>query len=724
MRLVPPGSAARATIVAALAVCTVTVCGCKTSPFNAKLFSTDAFAHRAEKRVLRKFAKALADSDSAALANVTSRHFQRTALTDSQSIAEVNRLWPVNGDLEIVSVKDVPAEELHNPGVPEKLVTTKDERGWKTSQRLILDPDSKNWLLDEILITKSQRGITVTKTVSEQIVFINVIRDFAFAWRGDDHQKRMESLTASCRAELEPLPEDVLDHLADRLFPSGVEDGRPDATMDEDIAVVRLERSTSEVILQMKRVEGRWLVDDAALGGAGDENIPSLRKSAVAYAAAVGFLTAYNANDLESLKTTATGRFYDATLKSADLTSIALPSAEAAEMGEFKIIDDQGELVIDEGDRTVQLALVRTDSPDDVNASTEFRVEDVTIYENGGAVKKRLASALVAVPMAHLYADALVERDLAHLKVMATRDFIDQVWDDVKSPEMAARLPLSEIQPGARKVLSVVHNGAATEVTMMQANRAMTFVLKDEGGEVRIDDVLLAVADRPISLKSTLMHVLPIVRLQTALAAGDVAAIRRDCSSDFNRLIWSQVRRVPPAATAAARFLDTPLASLEVGSTETTARFGDEHFGGLVTLLEHRGQWKIHDVTIIAGAEPTQHASLKPLLRDALANGTLFADAGPHGLPPVTAEAAATIQQVNYEVPADSDPRTERPVNTPDRAAAPTGGATNDPREPRPLELGAASRLDDGASLASEVEDRPNAAPADGSALPFSEPLW
>lgn len=721
MRFVPPNMAARATLVATLAVCTVTLYGCKSSPFQANPFKSDAFAHRTEKRVINDFAKALAESDSQALAKLTSPDFQATALADERSIAEVKRIWPVKGKLEVVAVKDVSADEWHDAGIAEKLVTVKDERDWKTDHRLVVDPATKKWLLDEILITKSQRGITATKTVSEQIVFINVIRDFAFAWRGNDREKRLAGVTDECRAELAPLPDDVLNHLAGRLFPPGVEDGVPEATMDDDIAIVRLERPTSEVHLQLKRIDGRWLVDDAALGGKEKQSIPSLRKTAVAYAAAVTFLTAYNANDRETLKTVATDTFFDATLKSADLSSIPLPPAEAAEAGELKIVETQGELVIDEGDRTIQLALVRTDNRDDVNAVTEFRVEDVTLYENGGAVKKRLASALVAVPMAQLYADALVSRDVAHLRVMATRDFIDRVWEHVPSSEVAARLPLSEIEAGDRKVLSVVHNGASTEVTMMQAGRAMTYVLRDEGGEVKIDDVLLAVVDRPQSLKTTLVHVLPIVRLQAALAAGDVNAVKKDCSSDFNRLIWSQVRRVPPTATAAARFLDTPLTALNVSETQATARFGTEEFGGVVTLLENRGQWKVHDLTIVAGSGTGDQASLKPLLRDALANGTLFADAGPSGAPPVTADAASTIQQASYEAPATSS-------GAGNAMSAPLeflgSDAIDDPREPRPLDLGASADFHGTPELTSEAQENLTKPAADKSALPFAEPLW
>src|SRR5690606_32071669 len=145
---------------------------------------------------------------------------------------------------------------------------------------------------------------------------------------------------------------------------------------------------------------------------------------------------------------------------------------------------------------------------------------------DGGKVKKRLAAALVAEPLAQLYADALINRDLAQLRVMATSDFNEQVWSRV-TDELMATISLAEISSGEREILSVIHNGASTEVTMMQAGRAMTLVLKDDGGEVKVDDVLLAVADRPPSLKTTLAHLLPVLRLRSALANGDLPAVQQ-----------------------------------------------------------------------------------------------------------------------------------------------------------------------------------------------------
>ena len=727
MQTVPPLLAARATFLCALAVVMPAFSGCQTS----------LLAHRVEKRTVNGFADALAEADAERLRALASADFAQSVLTDQEAIDQVKRAWPVTGKLEVVKVKEIDENERRDPAVPEKLVTIKDERDWKTDHRLIQDPQSGKWVIDEILITAKQKGISATRTVSEQVEFITVVQAFADAWRSGPREQRLAGVTDECRAELEPLPDEVLDLFAARIFPESARSVDPDATMDDDIAIVRLRRPTGSVYLNLERHDERWLVDDVVLdaGKGSGESIRSLRESAVAYAAAAKFLTAYNAGDRETLKTVASETFFDATLKSANLASISLPPAAAGESGDLKVVGRQGELVIAGPERTVKLALVRVDSDDDPSAMTDFRVEDVTIYEEGGNSKKRLASALVAEPMAQLFADALIARNVGQLRMMSTPGFNEQVWNHV-TPEIAAELPLNLIQPGERELLSVTHNGAATEVTMMQAGRAMTCVMRDDGGAVKVDDVLMAVPeDRPPSIRTTLVHMLPVLRLKTALAAGSLDAIRRDCSNDFNRLIWSQLRGVPPAANSALRFLDAPLDSLQLSEYEATVKLGDANYGSMITLIKQGSAWKVNDLQIVAGPKPDDRAGLKAMLRTGLANGTLFAATGPNGTPPKTADAASMIQQVNYETPAEPDqpapmtsgrPQTAAPRELPagmPAESSPMPTAESPPqslKEPRPLDLG----LSEDEAPKPRTIDEAEAAAQEGSALPFEEPLW
>lgn len=696
MRLVPP-SVVRVTSGCALTAFILVLSGCQSSPFK----------HHAEKKAVNKFAAALTGQEPAKVRELASSSFSETALSNEVTIEEVKRMLSLQGKLEIVSVVEIPEEDRRSPNVPEKLVTVKDERGASSDHRLVRDPKRNRWVVDEILITRSQRGVTVTKTISEQIVFMALVREFSDAWETGDRDQRLAHVTPECRKELEPLPDEVLEILAQRMFPAEGRTADPEATMDGDIAYVRLRRPAGAVVLQMKRIDGQWLVDDAGLDGSQEsENIPSLRKTAVAYAAATTFLAAYNARDKAILKNVSTNSFFDSTLKVADLASVPLPSESAGKSGQFKVVGRQAELIISQDDRTVKLALVRADEEQDVHATTEFRVEDVTIYENGGKVKMRLAAALVAEPIAKLFADALIARDLSQLQVMATHDFDVQVWQAL-TPELVKALPLDEFNPGEREILSVIHNGASTEVTMMQSGRAMTFVLRDEGGVVKVDDVLVAVSpERPSSLKTTLVPLLPVLRLKNALAANNLQDVRQNCTNDFNRLIWTQVRQVPPAALAAARFIDGPLSSLEATDEEATVRLGDPNYGGTVTLLKHNGQWKVSDLTVIAGPRPSDQAAIKQMLRDGLANGTLFAETGPSGAPRRTAEEAAPVRQVGYN-------------------AASLQGNQN---EPHPLSLDPGSEpspiLGEKMIQQSPSPGSEPIPPTDDSALPFSEPLW
>jgi len=719
MRLAPSKPAARVAMFCALAVLALSLSGCKSSPF----------ANHSEKRAINGFAQAFAAADAEQLRAMSSSNFAANVLASESSIEEFKQVWPVKGKLEIVSIKDVDELERRDAGVPEKIVTIKDERGWKTEQRIVLNQETKKWVVDEILVTSQQKGLSVTKTVSEQIMFLSVVHDFADAWRNGDRTGRLAGMTPAAQNELKPLPDEVLQNLAVRMFPPSAEDRSPDATMDEDIAYVRLVRAKGAVVLDMRRIDGRWLVDDMTLdAGKEDDSIPSLRETAVAYAAAANFLTAYAQANREALKTLSTETFFSATLSAADLSEVSLPSAQAGEKGQLKIVGRQAELVVDEGTRLVKVALVRSDDQSkDVNARTEFRVEDVTLYEENGQSKRRLAAALVAEPMAQLYADALVKRDLPQLRVMATHDFNERAWRHI-TDELATSLPLNEIQPGTREVLSVIHNGAATEVTMMQAGRAITFVMRDEGGAVKVDDVLMAVADRPSSLKDTFVQMLPVLRVKAAIAAGNVDALRRDCSHDFNRLIWTQVRTVPPQASAAVRFLDAPLTAMRIDKGTATVHLGDSNYGGVVRLLENEGRWKVDEINIIAGPGPQDQASLKGLLRDGIANGTLYAGITPPAATPSTTAASGSIQQVSYdagEFLPPAEPRTlppqslEQPIEQQPRELQ---SAEPQPKEPRPLDLGTSP---DAPPPMTHDAPAPTAMqPRDDSALPFEEPLW
>ena len=727
MHFQPSRRMVRAGSVCALVLSTWAVPGCQTA----------FMAHRAEKKILNNFATAISEEDTERARALASEDFTESVLSKDRALEEVKRVWPVTGELEIVQVTDIEEAERENLDIPEKHITVRDERKLETDYRLIQEPGSKKWVVDEILITSTKRGISVTKTVSEQIAFAVVVRDFAEAWRGGNREQRLAMVTPECRAELDGLPDDVLNHVSSRMFPPNERSTSTDETMDEDIAIVRLRHRTGTVLLQMKRIDGIWLVDDAAYeGGKDGETIPSLRRTAVAYAAASQFLGAYASGDREALQMVTVPTFFESTIRVAELKTVPLPTQEEAKNGELRVVGEQGELVIENGESTYKIVLTQTNDAENALQGTEFRVENVTIYEQNGKVKKHLAAALVAEPIANLFTDAMVQRDLSNLKVMSTRDFSERVWDHV-TPELVSELPLNEFRSGERELLSVLYKGATTEVTMLQAGRAMTVVLNDESGRVKVDDLLVAVDKRPSSVKTTLSHYLPIAKLTLALKQGRIEAVRQYCTNDFNRSIWLQIDQIPPAAKEAIRFLDAPLASLQTSDTESTAQLGEKDFGGMISLVKHNNQWKVNEITLVAGPGGGDRVALKSMLREHLANGILFADARPDASPArPTPSAKGNIQQVSFE---STDAGSMKPdgndgaasvvgepggLSEPDSQAEPPARLPSAAIQAEPIPESRPVESDSHELLHETTISPSESGNGDSPAAPFDEPLW
>src|SRR5690606_4668987 len=138
--------------------------------------------------------------------------------------------------------------------------------------------------------------------------------------------------------------------------------------------------------------------DAAYEGGKEGEPIPWLRRTAAAYAAASQFLGAYASGDREARQVVTAPTLYESTIPVAELETVASPTQAEAKNGELRGVGEQGELVIENGESTYKIVLTQTNDAENALQGTEFRVENVTIYEQNGKVKKHLAAALVAEP--------------------------------------------------------------------------------------------------------------------------------------------------------------------------------------------------------------------------------------------------------------------------------------------------------------------------------------
>jgi hypothetical protein len=207
----------------------------------------------------------------------------------------------------------------------------------------------------------------------------------------------------------------------------------------------------------------------------------------------------------------------------------------------------------------------------------------------------------------------------------------------------------------------------------------MTYVLRDRLGDVRIDDVLVGVPGRPFSLKETLETMLPVTRYIQGVRSGQLGKLQRNSSLDFNRLVWTQIDRVPPICELAIKHMQTPLTTLERGETNALIVLGDDRSGARVLLTKEHGQYVIDEVQLVAGAQPNERVKLKENIRFQMAEGRLRSLSDSSALPQTPSLEISPVRPAEATTPltgqpsaAELDGRTIQPA---DDAFTPPGNA-------------------------------------------------
>jgi len=441
---------------------------------------------------------------------------------------------------------------------------------------------------------------------------------------------------------------------------------RPEATIDGNDAIVKLQRTKGVLVLTMKQLKKGWKVADAAIESRKDKDqLTSARRTATAIHTVVAFLKAYQADDKKSLQTVTASRLYDKCLKVADLKTVPLPPPDS--LGDKDVVkthDKGGEYVIQRGTSTVKISLLSPSAKMDENTSVPYTVDDVTFYD--AKEERRLSAVFTAQAKMQLFMNAVIKGNLLLIRENSTKDLNYKVWSRLGAVSLAEILP-PEIELAAPVISGADYHGAVTHIYVHQGARELTYVMRDYSGDVTVDDILMPVMDRPGSLKETMQALLP-VRLFVAGLRDAAAAeanerplnlLRAVTSNDFNRRVWSQISQVPePAFTVLSR-LDMPLSTITDTSTGQTVVLGDERFGARIELVREKDFLVIDRVWMMAGAQgdPTElkHILISQLVRR---GGPRSLALDPMSAHPIATEPART---------ADGSP------SDTDRQDAPTG---------------------------------------------------
>jgi len=575
---------------------------------------------------VRLFSEALSSGDYESLTAQSTPRFREIALPDEAALQQLELLSLPSGEFEIDEIIDLDQSEWADPDVPEKLVAAKFGSPPRTIRyRVAKSGKMGRWAIDDIYVKQKAEGVSSVRSVTEQMALLLAASEFAQAWAGEPEGEHYDWLSDGLRSDLASLPAGQREALAKRIFDGlSRRNFKPEASIDDNVAVVQFTRPGGRIIISLKREDGAdWLVDDLAFEDRENaRHISSLRQAAAALRIGNAFLEGYVEFDRDKLRATATERFYEHCLSKARLEKVSLDAALAAKSKlDLDLRPTSADVIADTEDGRVLIAL-EAESADGASEETGFRVREVTLFSKDGAQERRLSSALTGDAVLLLFSSAVADGNLSMLAKTSTHDFRERVWSKVE-PDYFEMLPLENLRRNAPVVEQVLYRGAVTEYLVMQGGVAATYLLIDQGGAVRVDDVQFAVTDRPRSLKQTLQHALPIIAFQQAIRSKDLNGLRRTCSSDFNRHVWAQMRAVPTEADVVSELLSKPMTSMEVAEEAVHVTYGGKKHGAEVTLRAEGENYLIDEVMAIKGPQPKQQANLKQTLKQLIAHGSL-----------------------------------------------------------------------------------------------------
>jgi hypothetical protein len=605
-------------------------------------------ANFVETQAISHFTAALEKGDLDKLKETTSDSFEQKALRSKEATdaLKVLNLHPEE-KLIIVKVKDVADPEKKVTVKKVEVTTGKTHR--KMQYNLVRDQQSGKWVVDDILIKQQNRkDVTAVKSVTEQMDLLLVVQDFLVAWHSGKGAGVAAVTTPTFGKLLGELPASHLERLTkkvagERLRP---DEFRPEATIDGNDAIVKLQRNKGVLILTMKQTNKGWRVADVAVESRQDkDHLTSARKTATAVRTVVDFLKAYKSDDKTALKPIVAARFYDECLKVADLKVIPLPAPEV--LGDKDVVkthDKGAEYVLQRKNETVKISLSETDG----STTPGFVVDDVTIFDS--KEEKRLSALFTAQAKMQLFMQAILKGNLILVKKNSTADFRAKIWNRLGPVSLAEILP-PEIEMEPPVVNGTDFRGSMIRIHVHQGSRELTYVMRDWSGEVTVDDILMPVMDRPSSMKETMQALLPIRLLAAALREASIATNGHDrpiqtlksvTSNDFNRVVWSQTAQIPEGAFSSLPHFSAKLSSITDTPTGQTVVFGDERFGAKIELCREREVLVVDRVWLVSGS-PDEAPDLKSLLKTQLVKrGPRDAAVDPMSAEPIATEPTRT----------------------------------------------------------------------------------
>ena len=572
-------------------------------------------SHLLESQVVSTFNESLRKHDLEKLQSQSSSDLEEKIIHGDETFEAIKQIKLPEGKAKVVKVKDQKDEAGEK--VVKKLVMVEVEKDKGGKQKLLyvltLDSEKKNWVVDEMFLSKSD--MKANKSVGSRIAVLNGVHESIKAWKAADREQIVSASTPEFANSLKGLTQGQLQRLAKKATdgivdnPEVLSRGR----IGDETAEMPIARGTDgELVLKFRRVEGKWKVDDLKVEARrSGEGVASARQVAAATSAAMTFQEAYRRGDKGRLEEVSTYEFFNGSLAGADLASVPLPGATATEdKFDINLEGATATFIVPDGAEILKISLALQPTSQ-LHETPDYRVNDVTIYELNTAQDKRLSALFTGHATLKTFSSALIEGDMKSLKANSTHDFNDRVLAGLRH-EHLPRLPFAEIEPVAPKILQTLFKGSLIEVLVEQGNLPLTYLLRDEGGRMLVDDILIPAAARPESVKATVELMLPALDFAMALENSDMELVRGNVTHDFSRMIWDHyLKRAPEFTRDPQPHLNAPVSRVKPMGYQALLVFGNERCGSRVTLEREQGQYKVADVVLVYGPTKDKEVSLK-----------------------------------------------------------------------------------------------------------------
>lgn len=626
----------------------------------ASLIMVVGCANLMTKQAIERFSTGLQEQDLDRLREYSSQDFETRALRTAGATQDLKILKVPTGKLKIDSVETV---DDHVRKVVVKVGEKEQQR--TLEYRLTRDRRTAQWVVDDVTLDPRPDGES-PPSIAEQMDLLLSAREFLDEWRGEDRDAKLARCTEDFRGVLETLPPKWMDRLMQQTMGDGrPRTARPEARINGDLAVVVVPHPDGELFIEMRHGE-TWLVNDAAVQpkGKAENGIPSVKKLARTLNRSAEFLSSYAAVDRQGLQKTATSTFYEQCLAVADLASVSVPVADLlVDDYELRHYPDRRELLLESNDTTYMLTLQQTDEKGkaEETSSPEVRINEITIFEQGGDQVKRVSAMFRSHAVVQLFGRAIYERDLPTLKKLSSTDFNGRVWDH-EAAALLGVMPLPEIESPEVRVISTVFRGDTTEVTVSQGSRATTYVLGLQNSWLVVDDVILPSHKRPTSLKKNLELLLPMYAFTSSLYRDDLRGLLTYSADALDKIVWRQVDHVPQLQTDLVSALMLPVESVKAEEPWSIVQLGNKDVGAEVKLVREGKRFVVHDIGAWDARTMTARYDMMQSLRHRLAIGDIpvktygqspsVMQAGAEVAAPTQDVAPATspIQQSVYEV--------------------------------------------------------------------------